>query len=481
MKTSRADIQRKLSAPPPRVLVFCRPYLLDDFQKNAAPLSGAYDFRFLTDGHSPGAAETRQRFYARLGVVGRDHDLTIEQEIDVVSRCRYLRNLPQQLAIDMIRAMSSVLSEELDSFRPAVVLSHMVDDYVTHLLAELSCLRGIVYVGYAYSYFPGKIQVTRFGAGAPHDLREPSEDEVRRTLEQISMRTFRQNYLQKDTYTRARHFRAMLRYRAKQIIFAYRARAEKDPLHVHYGCLPYVVERRRWSDFPASSDFHVDWRQKIQLDSPTSNERPIVYFPLGYFPEATIDYWIEDRSFLNYESTVLRICAALGAHFRVVVKEHLHMLGGRNPAFYRALRNTPGIISVPPLEFSNDVLGMCDIVLMGAGSIGVEAFIRGKPIASTCDRSYWFSHARATGINLSELNEWPDVLRRAISSHIAPSENEQFEFVRQCLRSTMRTLRPGKRWPICEPEDLGLALDAARSSAASATCSATEKAVISSV
>jgi len=481
MKTSLSEMQRKQNARRPRALVFCRPYLLDDFRENVAPLSGAYDFRFLTDGRSPGTSETRQRFYARLGAAKRDPGLTSGQEIDVMSRCRYLRNLPQQLALDMVRAMSSVLSEELDTFRPEVVLSHMVDDYVTHLLAELSRLRGIDYVGYAYSYFPDKIQVTRFGGGEPHDLREPNEVEVRQTLEKISLRTFRQNYLQKDTYSRARHLKAMLRYRAKQIIFACRAWIEKDPLHVHYGCLPYIVERRRWRDFPIPSDFREAWREAIQLDSSGPNDRPIVYFPLGYFPEATIDYWIEDRSFLDYESTVLRICAALGAHFRVVVKEHLHMLGGRDPAFYRALRDTPGVISVPPLEYSNDVLGMCDIVLMGAGSIGVEAFIRGKPIASICDRSYWFPHARATGLNLSELDNWPDILHRAIGSYIEPTEEERFEFVRQCLRSTMRTLRSGKRWPICEPGDLELALNAARLSAASATDTATGKAAISRV
>jgi hypothetical protein len=62
MKNLHSGTQRKTTAQLPRALVFCRPYLLDDFRKNVAPLSGAYEFRFLTDGHSPGAAETRQRF-----------------------------------------------------------------------------------------------------------------------------------------------------------------------------------------------------------------------------------------------------------------------------------------------------------------------------------------------------------------------------------------------------------------------------------
>ena len=239
-----------------RVLVFCRPYLYRDFRESVAPLSQKYQFRFLTDGLCRGVADTRQRFYSRLGMA-RAHGFTAEQQLDVIARCRYLRNLPRPQALDMVRAMASVLSEELDDFRPDVVLSHMVDDYITHLIAELCRPRGTVYVGYSYSYFPGKIQSTRFGGGEPHDLREPGDDEVHMILKQISQRTFRQNYLQKDTYTRARHLKAMLRYRVKKLIFGYRAWAQKDPLHMHYGCLPFLVERRHWRDFPSASAFRL--------------------------------------------------------------------------------------------------------------------------------------------------------------------------------------------------------------------------------
>jgi hypothetical protein len=383
-----------------------------------------------------------------------------EDELEIVSRCRYLRNLPASQSLEMVRAMASVLAQELDAYEPAVVLSHMVDDYVTHLLAELSRRRGIVYVGYAYSYFPGKIQATRYGYGEPHDLRDPPDEEVRETLGVISERTFRQNYLQKDAYTRSRHLLAMLRYRVKQAVFAYKARVQRDPLHVHYACLPYVVERRHWRDFPSERDFHTDWREHLPLSS-HSARRPVIYFPLGYFPEATIDYWIEDRRILDYERQVQEICAQLGRHFLVVVKEHLHMLGARSPVFYRALRDTPGVLSVPPLEFSNDVMAACDLVLMGAGSIGVEAFIRGKPIASFCDRSYWFAHAHAARLDLADLTRWPQIIQRAIRTYAAPAEQERFEFVRGCLRSTMRAQRLGHRWPICEPDDLRQALESA--------------------
>lgn len=446
-----------------RVFIFCRPYLVPDFEANVAPLRGPFEFNFLTDGQCAGVPDTRQRFYARLGVAPRPEGFTGDDELDVIERCRFLRNLARPMAVNMLRSMASVLAEELDRYQPAVVLSHMVDDYITHLLAELTRRRGLVYVGFAYSYFPGKAQVTQFGHGMPLNVRAPSDGETADVLEQISTRTFRQNYKQKDTYTRMRHIMAMLRYRAKQVVFAWHRWRQRDSLHMHFACLPYVVERRHWRDFPADSDFHCDWRRRIESGNDGSS-RPLLYFPLGYFPEATIDYWIENRKALQYEQLVGEICATLGQHFRVVVKEHLHMVGARNTAFYRHLRDLPGVTSVPPLEFSNDVLNAADVVLMGAGSIGVESFIRGKPIVSFCDRSYWFSHARATPLDLDTIPDWPGRIHAALAVHITPSPEERFEFVRQCLRSTMRQARPGVVWPICDPDDLAAAIRTATTS-----------------
>jgi hypothetical protein len=438
------------------VLVFCRPYLLADFRANIAPLADEYDFHLLTDGRCSGTRDTRARFYSRLGQSPAPSGFTSADEGEVIARCRYLRNLEPKLALSMLRAMASVIEEEMDRVRPAVVLSHMVDEYVTNLTAEIAKRRGVPYVGYAYSYFPGKIQATLYSNGEPHRLREPADDEVRQTLEQISLRTFRQDYAQPDTYTPLRHLKAMLRYRVKQVVFAIKKRLDRDRLNIHYGCLPFVVERRHWRDFPAASDFHSDWKQRIES---AGGERPIVYMPLGYFPEATIDYWIEDRRILDYEAQVLKICELLGRHFRVVVKEHLHMLGGRSPVFYRKLRDIPGVVSAHPQTFSNDVLGMADVVLMGAGSVGVEAFIRGKPIVSFSHRSYWFAASGASYVDLADLDSWPAKIGACLAAYSQPSARQRFEFVRECLRSTMRTQRPGRRWPICVPEDLRQALE----------------------
>ena len=90
-----------------KVLVFCRPYLIPDFQENIDPLRDEFDFYFLTDGKKKGVADTRARFYSRLKTAARPEGFSEEEELNVVARCRLLRNLPRANALQMLRSMAS--------------------------------------------------------------------------------------------------------------------------------------------------------------------------------------------------------------------------------------------------------------------------------------------------------------------------------------------------------------------------------------
>jgi hypothetical protein len=443
----------------PRVFVFCRPYLIPDFQENVAPLTDEFEFKFLTDGlNRLGVADTRKRFYERLETATIPSGFTLDDELDVVERCRYLRNLPRTLALKMLRAMASVLEEDLNSYQPDVVLAQMVDEYITHLLSEILKRRGIIYVGYIYSYFPERAQIVLFSDGSPLKVREPSEKEVRETLATVSSQSFRQNYKQRNNYSRLQHLKSMLRYRVKQLAFNLLAQFENDPLNLHYGCLPYVVERRHWHDFPSKNDFHQNWRQLIE-QSKRYQDKPIVYFPLAYHPESSTDYWIENKSILDYQNTTLSIFKILREHFIIVVKEHMHMLGGADTKYYREIKQINGVISVPPLANSNDVLLMSDIVILGGGSVGIESFIRGKPILSFCKTSLWFKASGATELDLSNIPSWVDKINRTILTYEMPSEFQKKEFLKCCLESTLRMKESAGIWPICNTEDLRHLLD----------------------
>jgi hypothetical protein len=442
-----------MADPLPKIFVFCRPYLLADFKSNLMPLQGKYNFEYLVDGKCKGSRDTRKRFYDGLKDAQPVKGWSAEEEFDVITRCRLLRNLPFERAQKMMRSMTAILTKELDDFRPVAILSQMVDEYVTHILSILARKRGIRYVGYAYSYFTGKSQLSLFSEGWPISARTPDDAEIEAELARVSQRTYRQNYQQPTNYSRAYHLRRMLRYYAKRAVFFFKRHIENDPLSLHYTCLPYVVERRRWADFGKPDDFHSDWRERI-AEQKSTRQKPVVYFPLAYYPEATTNYWISNTKILDYEAMALEICRSLAKTHVLIVKEHLHMLGARNPAFHRHLLQIAGVVSVPPLQYSNDLTELADVILIGGGSIGVESYLRDRPIVSFCDSTYWFRPARAKFLDLSTLETWPKVIEMAIENHVSPSVEDKKKFMHACLSTTMRVEKKGAYWPICAPEDV---------------------------
>src|SRR5688500_19087232 len=114
------DVGRS-SAAKPRILSFCRPYLVADFRANFAAVADELELDFLTDGRAPGTRDTRARFYENLRNERRCVELDAATEAEVLARCRLLRNLPAATARALMHAMALVLAHELDRFRPGAV------------------------------------------------------------------------------------------------------------------------------------------------------------------------------------------------------------------------------------------------------------------------------------------------------------------------------------------------------------------------
>lgn len=443
-----------------RVLAFSRHYLAADFKANLAPIAEEYDVSYLVDGRSPGTPDTRKPFYKALRAGMRCAEIDEVTEADVIIRCRWLRNLPRAKAQRMVHAMAHTLAAELDRLQPHIVMCHWVDEYVTHLLSILAARRGAPFVSYAFSYFPGHVQMVARADGLALDVREPDAAEVEETLETISPVLFRQDYLQPKKYTRGRHNWAVVRYALKRLAFKLMAIRDRDPLNVHYGLTPYIAERRYFSDFPKVASFDSDWREKLARLRSQSPDKPVVYLPLGYFPESTTDYWIADTRILDYSEMVVKMVRALSSECIVVVKEHAHMAGARDSRLYPILLSIEGCVSVPPGQYSNEVLALSDAVVMGGGSVGVEAYVRGKPIFSYCPTAFWFEPAGAKLLELDQIERWAEQIKNFLPLYQQPSRAECAKFIAACLRSTVRSRVADTVWPAMNVEDLKVLLRA---------------------
>lgn len=442
----------------PVILVFGRYFLIDSFKSTFGAVADAFDVEYLTDGTHAGTSDTRRDFYAALKAGTRSTEVSPAVEADVIRRCRALRNLDQARASSLVHAMAQALAATLDRVRPAAIASQMVDEYSTHLLSVLAAQRGIGYFGYCAGYFPGVSLLLADAHGRPFEWRDADDAEIDATLAEVSQRAFRQLYNLGASYGLARHLRQMARYRVKRVVFALRGWRERDPWNIHYVMTPFIAERRWARDYPKRAFFEADWQAAIARLRVERPDARVLYMPLGFFPEATIDYWIGNTRAIDYEAFVLEVVRTLAKKDIVVVKEHLHMMGSRSGEFLRALGEIPGAVSVHPLELSNAVVERADAVLLGTGSPGIEAAIRGKPVFSFSDTSYWFRAVGAIFLDLDAIDRWPAHIRETLATFTAPDAPKLREMIRDCLRSSTR-VRPGTAsWPQLDPDDLKLLL-----------------------
>jgi hypothetical protein len=445
-------VTTKIEGRKPRFLVFCRHFLMSDFHASFDPVSDRFDFGYVTDAGCPGARDTRPVFYRALNAGEHSDELTDEDIANVVDRCRLLRNLERGQAIALAHAMAVALGEEFDRFKPDAVLSQLVDEYSTHIASLIAARRGLGYLGYCAGYFPGTVLLLADAYGRPYNWRDADVDEVAAHTERVSGVAFRQTYNLGASYGRWRHWRSVARYQVKRAWFGWRVIRERDPWGMHYRILPFIAERRRLADFPSDRLFDSDWEASLAAQRRRRPNTRVVYLPLSYFPEATIDYWVGDKRMIQYEAEILRMVTSLARDAIVIVKEHLHMMGARPIRFLEGLRGIPGVISVPPLAFSNAVVAASDVVILGSGSPGIEATIRGKPVFSFCDTSYWFTPSGGRFLDLGRVEGWFKSIENSLAVYKPFDDVSRQAFVRECLRSSTLSTTTGVIWPVMTPE-----------------------------
>jgi hypothetical protein len=234
------------------------------------------------------------------------------------------------------------------------------------------------------------------------------------------------------TYTPRRHLQACLRWWAYYVGFRALGALTGETLGYRYLCgtMPAVYPVSDWAGHRCTQYFQDDWAQRV-----AETDRPALLIPLGFTPEATTDYWLRDLRFVQYESFILEAVRQLSSRFLVVVKEHWASLGARPWRFYRQLGEIPGVVVVPADVYSRVVMGHVDSVLVGAGTAGIEAALRGKKVA-TLDQPYYHLDGHYLSLQRAErIAELPDLLER-FQPPVAGHETRR-AIVRRMLEPTL--------------------------------------------
>lgn len=308
-------------------------------------------------------------------------DVTIDQENEIILRCRLLRALPRPVALRHLRASWLSMGKMLDEIQPNLILTETIDSYVMDVLYFQARDRGIPFLGLVPTFISGYFRVSARGEYVKS--REVSDAEADEVLHRLLQKSYRPDFIKSNDrklmlYAMGRWLRNLV----KLPYFTMKRLNQTERFNYHNWATLYVS--MEWMH-PIPSLFVGDanWHDRV-----SSSEKPIIYVPLQMFPEATIDYWCEDLEPVNYHTYLLKLLEHLGHNFTLLVKEHPNVLGYRNPRLYSRLTALPSVILAPTTANSHDLIDAANAVLVWTGSVGFEAAIRGKPVLTTC-RPYY--------------------------------------------------------------------------------------------
>lgn len=365
---------------------------------------------------------TSELSYSSVGLMGNDAH-------DVILRCRLLRNIAESEAKKLVICMWQAIDVIYNKFKPELGIGLTIDSYVIDLLKLRLEYAEKPYLGIIVSFVNGYFRLT--ARGEYKKQYSASVVEVDKTYESLLVNEDVPHFLQpvksiskQNKRIVVNNIKAKLRY----YFFSLKLLFSSDKFNYHY--LVNKVGGMQSKDMNLNLLTPV-W-QTLYKDN---NKKEIkLFLPLQYFPEATVDYWVPEVKYIDYEATLndfLSECSKLNV--TVYVKEHPAILGLRPKGFYKQVLACDCVKLVPSFVDSKDIIKNTDATVVWTGSAGFEAALRGKPVIHLGKPYYvsgeWFHYLSS----IDKLNNAISWVKSKLDTPITKKEQkEMIAFILSC-------------------------------------------------
>jgi hypothetical protein len=302
--------------------------------------------------------------------------LAAEEVNDVIARCRVLRSTPRRKAAAMALAMADVFDRALCEIDPVMTVSLAIDRYSTDVFARIARKRGLPFFELIAAAMSGMSMLLYRGRLVKR-ADEPDPLLVEQMRARIADPLFTPSYVQgQSAYTRTRFLRVFGYFRLRSLAFSALKTARRDPLNFQALEAQYkLCYKPRLHDLRITSLIDRDWRKRAAQFAPEKR----LFIGLQLFPEASIDYWIDDLEMLHHEPLLIRVAQVFSeAGFGVLVKDHPLQYGFRQTALIEELRSIPNVTIVPYEVSGNELVDLCGVNFTCTGTLGMQAALLGR-------------------------------------------------------------------------------------------------------
>lgn len=326
---------------------------------------------------------------------------------DIIARCRVLRSLSREFAVNLIERKLSQIIEFLERYKPKIVIIPRVDNFFLDLLRVVAKDRNIKIVGIWQSAFLKNHSFLTVD-GDYNYFKAAELNTVNDLLYKLSSDNFKGTSVKKR-FSKFSWFKKYLYLYARALLLETLQRLTKAYSYRNLATRFHVKEYR----VQLVSMFR-EYLVPVQTVSKklSGQTRPIFLIALQVNPESTIDYYCNDLKWLDIENVLSRLTReATRQGFLVVIKEHPNMDAFRPLYFYKHLEKVlaeNNALFFDSRVSAREVMRHSEIVFSWTGTIAVEALLSGC-WAMTVDHPYITSHPKH--ISLVDLDSLSDAFK----------------------------------------------------------------------
>ena len=411
-----------------KVLVFTRPFT-DEFCKLYK--DSVYDIMYISDFKGFSELDPMSYIYINWDKIRDDEFFEDLNYYEIIMRDRYLRYLQLDISKKLINGVWGFLEKVFQDFKFTSYIGLPVDNYIQHLIVLKCNLNSIKCISPAQSPLPLKMRITNLGEYIK--CRDVEIKEIENIYKILIEKKFRPIWLN-NKRDKKKIFWLYIKERIKKVIFTYKKLSTKDPYSFHYNCIYPMkgsITIHSLNVLDVNKLFISNYEDIINISKKFKN---IVYFPLQFNPEQTINYLIEDYNFGQYNLLIDTLMGSISKDTLLIVKEHPDIYGYRCKSFYEKFLNKDNVLLIDVGISTNEILELSDyLVVTGSASTGIEAIVKDKTVISLGGAFYSMN-----GKYCHQITDLKDVKNiNNYFKNIILSKDEKYSFIKYILENTL--------------------------------------------
>lgn len=300
----------------------------------------------------------------------------------IIFRCRGLRAIPFYDAKQLTILCAKYFIDFFKNNHYKLVVIHIIDNYVLDIMYRIAKSIGIEVIVMSEFFILGYRRHTIYGEY--NYMQEPTKKDIAQTIAYFKKK-------EKSFWLKGVDKMHNIKF-CIYLVFSYYARYISRYLigYKVFGNLSYEYRfAHLFTRIPLKNFIIGKYFTKLSNTKIRENLKNSIYLPLHVYPEANVDYWIENPNNADYYSSIYEALAFFREkNIDVYIKEHPGFLYQRDPEVYKVFNSFTNAKLIHPFDKDVELIDDIPNIIVWLGSTGVEGLMQDKRVV-VFDKNYY--------------------------------------------------------------------------------------------